>query len=90
MEYCNEVTLKNIKLLSWRYFHRMDPKNSGEKDFEADLLFIVKDQRQSYVSSSDWSWPYEKFWIRPPTHWANLNVNMDPIRMDAVIRDSST
>ena len=68
----------------------MDLKNSGEKDFPADLLFIVKDQRQSYISSSDWSWPSEKFWLRPPTNWAELKFNMDPIRMDAVIRDHST
>ena len=43
-EYCNEVTIKNVNFLSWRYFNfRYDRENSGEKDFEADLLFIVKD-----------------------------------------------
>lgn len=74
--------------MSWRYFSRLDKAReySGAKDFEADLLFLVNDQRQSYISSSNWKWPADKFWFNIPTHWWNLNLNMDPIRMDIVVR----
>lgn len=32
-DYCNEITIKGLDFLSFRYFSRMDLKNSGEKDF---------------------------------------------------------
>ena len=83
-EACNEVTIENLNFTSWKSTGKF---SAGENDFEANLFFLVNDQRQSYISSMNWTWAAEKFWFNPPTHWKELNLNMDPIKIEAVLRN---